>query len=1720
MHTTALFDSLTTDRTELADAFDKPAAAGMKDLLMTLTQGEAHFIYELLQNADDAGASEVYFDLHPSGLMVRHNAPKQTATLAAEQRGRKGAFTITDETQHIADREAGRLGHVNAITSIGSSTKRADETEKGVAPTIGRFGIGFKSVFRFTSTPHIYEDAFAFRIERFIVPHKLHDTQPAGVPTGQSIATQQADAPLRLTGWTMFWLPFNHPEASKGSNQPRGLVPASQAYAQVATRLNDLRRPLLFLRNLKEIHWAAWPTVGATRTAHTGVYRAESKQAITRANRSALILPIGVRLEVKTLHNETDGQTLAQRFLCVARPCAEQSGLEICLAFALREDGSLDPYQPGSAPEKRIPADYELFCYFNTRQHPGLNFILQAPWLVKSDRENIIEDAEWNKKLIEETATLLGDILPVLRNLPPQALTDVGANVGSLLTDELIALLPHEEWSGKIFSPLDEAVLEALKSEMVPLLPTSEGRHVTVENAYFAESDRLRKVLPQAQLRQLTGQPAAAWVFASIGGRLRDSDAFEFIESLLDSDRVINPSRLAAMLKESPAFIEQQSDEWLGRFYRYLSEGPKELIDNERGRLRQLPFLRLEDNSHVAPYAAAGQAPQVHLPPIATTTNAAVPVTGHQNTLKRVFADNPKLKNFTRLLGLTPPTELAAFTDYTLPQYLDPVARQAISDEQHRQHIAELLTCWRNGNSAARATLQSQLAEVPFFRVCQPRQPLLVPPQYEGTDATYRATSELVSYFRTAFPNMVFLHIDGYKNLGLSAEQLKNLEKIWEELGVDDLPQVTENADAITAADNKYRLMYRAGQPEETATNYRLHALDEVLSSPLLTVENHDFLFKLLAQLAHQQQEAFKRVYKFLHRNTWYSLPSDSYILQALKKHPWLLDTSGTLRRPQEFADSTMQLADIYPLQEPGAEVLLKLLNISTAAQKQIDNLPAYQQALLRKIQQLVMAGLTSEQIEEALEKGTTGMMPTPIINKPAPAPPVPIPAADADRSNDLKAERTAQQNPDPARPDRPAADGGDDDTPDPNAAGEATARRLEKERRKLEALEAELLENDRLAAEAASFPKYSYGWFKALLALEAHLSGKKDAAGTSFSLSFGRVEWLDNDPKAKLLVLREPAGFIPRGVEDHPNLRLVLHLRGGAAPRTVRADVVSAREATLRIKLANRDELQGLTDFGQVQRVTLTVQSPAFLLNRLMEQFRGLGLADGFDMQANLTPKLRFIFGPPGTGKTHHLAHTEIMERMKTGAPPARILVLAPTNKAADVLTERLLPAPAAGATLPVAPAWLVRYGTTAENKLGQISDLVQGKEWDPEAYDQYTLITTTARFPYAMCAGGQQALAAAGWDYVILDEASMIPLYQAVNIIYQLPACQEFIIGGDPLQIPPVTYAPQWEGETIYSLVGLCDFVNPTTAPHDYEVEKLMVQRRATPPLGRLFSQYAYGGQLGHARPLAGTALLDGHSYAGCRPETFGALALGDVTVVRFPVRPGEGLYAARSLEQGGHYHAYSALLAAELVRYLAQHILPRPGSDAARPYRVGIVVPYAPQALLVRELLKQLPLVHPILIPTEDVATVHGFQGDECDLVIALFSPPPRISASPDPQRDIFLNRQYLVNVAISRARDRLVLFMPDEETPNEPKLREMHKLLALLKKEKEGTVETMSAAALERVLFNDQPDFIIHNSFATSHQTVNVYGQGVARYELRCGDTAVDAQVNLTLPGVAS
>lgn len=99
------------------------------------------------------------------------------------------------------------------------------------------------------------------------------------------------------------------------------------------------------------------------------------------------------------------------------------------------------------------------------------------------------------------------------------------------------------------------------------------------------------------------------------------------------------------------------------------------------------------------------------------------------------------------------------------------------------------------------------------------------------------------------------------------------------------------------------------------------------------------------------------------------------------------------------------------------------------------------------------------------------------------------------------------------------------------------------------------------------------------------------------------------------------------------------------------------------------------------------TVQSKS--CTSLKNEFDNLPYGDDYNFRDGLTDNLSFVFEPPGTGKTTRLA--EII-RHKMELDSCRILVLAPTNKACDVLTRKPIETSKDGY------GWLGRFVATGE--------------------------------------------------------------------------------------------------------------------------------------------------------------------------------------------------------------------------------------------------------------------------------------------------------------------------------------------------------------------------------------------------------------------------------------
>ncbi len=591
------FEKLKKERAGAATYFKKSFLKGIWRSITEKYSEQAHFVYELLQNADDAKATKARFVLSESGLIFAHNG--------------KVHFSITnpDSEREEKDRIRGKLGHINSITSIGSSSKSADE--------IGKFGIGFKSVFQYTDTPHIYDPPYTFKINDYIVPQLL-----------------EKDHPLRRKGETLFWLPFNS----------ENKLPEN-AFSETRNRLQKLENPLLFLRNLREIEWNI-------STGDEGFYIKESDKK-------------GDTSQIKLLHMVNDWEN-EQSFKVFEKKIVlteNNKELYIHIAFKLDEKGKIVYIEK-----------HPCYCFFPTKEHTGLRFIIQAPFMLTDSRDLLKEEDPVNNRLIKLLAQFMVEVLPRLKE-------------DGKLDISLLKALPIYEETAEKFKPLYDSVLEELRNG-AELLPAEDGSYVGCTSALLARGRELVKLLNSEQLSLLFEKPGTKWISSEV---TENSELWDYLKDKLGIE-VIRPEDIVERLSES--FLKAQTDNWLVDLYKFLRKR-RDLWN----KLKKRPFIRLSDNSHVTPFNSAGEL-QAFLP---TDNDSPYP------TVKRTIVEDKEVRAFLENLGLHPPDEIAEITKFILPKYR---ASQDIPEAENLEDVRKINKTLKKTDDHS---FLEQLADTPFL---------------------------------------------------------------------------------------------------------------------------------------------------------------------------------------------------------------------------------------------------------------------------------------------------------------------------------------------------------------------------------------------------------------------------------------------------------------------------------------------------------------------------------------------------------------------------------------------------------------------------------------------------------------------------------------------------------------------------------------------------------------------------------------------------------------------------------------------------------------------------------------------------------------------------------------------------------------------------------------------------------------------------------------------
>jgi len=420
-------------RRKLIDALDANKGEVNLDIFEDFYPDRAHFVYELLQNAEDAGATQVTFTLKADRLICEHD-------------GRR-AFTEAD---------------VTAITGIHNSTKDK-------APDrIGKFGVGFKSVFVYTQSPTVRSGAFSFRIIEMILPEPV--------------------APDATIGdRTRFEFPFDNPKK-----------PQTEAHAEIAAGLNDLdETTLLFLSSLQSIKWNVEDGVSGEvlRHSHSDTHFEILKESEGATTASSHFLKFDQAVSSLSTHR-----------VAVAFPLGFLAGVR-----------QFEPARPLAEQMKIVPATQGRVAVFfaAAKETSGLLFHLHGPFVPELSRASIKETPA-NEPLFEQLSALCASSLHKIKEL-------------GLLTPDFLAILPNsEDQIPPRYQPIRDAIIQEMKSS--PLTPTHDRGHAAANRLIQAKAS-LKGLLGEEDIEFLVDYDDEPPLWA-IGATQRNSRIDNFLDGL------------------------------------------------------------------------------------------------------------------------------------------------------------------------------------------------------------------------------------------------------------------------------------------------------------------------------------------------------------------------------------------------------------------------------------------------------------------------------------------------------------------------------------------------------------------------------------------------------------------------------------------------------------------------------------------------------------------------------------------------------------------------------------------------------------------------------------------------------------------------------------------------------------------------------------------------------------------------------------------------------------------------------------------------------------------------------------------------------------------------------------------------------------------------------------------------------------------------------------
>ncbi len=512
--------------------------------IIQLYTDKSHFIYELLQNAEDAGATKISFIQYEDRLEVQHDG---------------NPFTMEN---------------LQGLCDIGLSDKIGDLNQ------IGEFGVGFKSVFSICEKVRLYSHPdtknlnngykqFAVEIRDFTNPYDIEDVTMDPEYTTKYVFPFAVD------------LPFS------------GYKDMYTLKKEVSSRLQDLGvTTLLFMKNLQSIDYK----IELSNLKTSGYYKLNKDVINDHCSFVSAIEKVinenGRDVTKKGKESNKEENKLKERsFLIFSRLYLKTKiNKTIDIAFEMTKKSKK------SEEYIFIPSESSyISVYFPTRTLSNLKFIVQGPFRTTPNRESVPSDDPDNIYLARQTATLVCDSVLELRQMD---------RPDYKLNYDLLNLLPL---NGEVFNeePLFKCVYDKIYNVMTKekIFLCQDGSYASKNVVKIARNAELINIFPDELLSELLNNGEKYYWLPTLFTETNKTyrELYDYLIDKLDIE-VIRPENLGKEYNKNNEFLQSRDNEWLIRLYKLYNTIPNVFSREHNGVMLTSRFIKTSKGTFEAPY--------------------------------------------------------------------------------------------------------------------------------------------------------------------------------------------------------------------------------------------------------------------------------------------------------------------------------------------------------------------------------------------------------------------------------------------------------------------------------------------------------------------------------------------------------------------------------------------------------------------------------------------------------------------------------------------------------------------------------------------------------------------------------------------------------------------------------------------------------------------------------------------------------------------------------------------------------------------------------------------------------------------------------------------------------------------------------------------------------------------------------------------------------------